>query len=178
KARLSALDKRIAQHAFQELVRIIRAVAADMPNCAETPGFVPGHMLIRLGNSQREDALENELPPSDIPTLSTESIPLTAVLTPVAEPATLPDRSTGLVVFGVFQIILGLMAALMVPFAALGAFMSRLAPGGGTMRPGQFVSGTAVYAFAAAVLLCLGIGSVQMRRWAHALTLGLSWYWL
>jgi hypothetical protein len=153
-------------------------VAADMPNCAETPGSVPAHMLIRLGNSQREDALENELPPSDIPTPSTESVPLTAAFTPVAEPPTLPDRSTALVVFGVFQIILGLMAALMVPFTALGAFMSRLAPGGGTMRPGQFVSGTAVYAFAAAALLCLGIGSAQVRRWAHALTLVLSWYWL
>lgn len=135
-------------------------------------------MLLRLGHSQWEDSLENELPPSDLSAPSTESAPPAAVVTPVAEPATLPDRSTGLVIFGVLQIILGLMAALMVPFAALGAFMSRLAPGGGTMRPGQFVSGIALYAFAAAVLLCLGIGSVQMKRWAHALTLVLSWYWL
>jgi hypothetical protein len=77
----------------------------------------------------------------------------------------------------VFQIILGLLAALMVPLVALGAFVSRLAPGG-TMRPGQFLSGVVTYAFIAAALLALGIGSVQMKRWARALTLVTSWYWL
>lgn len=40
------------------------------------------------------------------------------------------------------------------------------------------MSGIASYAFMAAVLLTLGIGSVQMRRWARALTLVISWYWL
>ena len=90
---------------------------------------------------------------------------------------TYKDRGTLLVVFGVFQIILGLLAALMVPFVALSAFMSRLAPGG-AMRPGQFISAVATYAFAAAALLALGIGSVQMKRWARALTLVTSWYWL
>jgi len=87
------------------------------------------------------------------------------------------DRGTGLVVFGVFQIILGLLAALMVPLVALGAFMSRLAPGG-SMRPGQFISGVASYACIAAGLITLGIGSVQMKRWGRALTLVISWYWL
>jgi hypothetical protein len=82
-----------------------------------------------------------------------------------------------LVIFGVFQIILGLLAALMVPLVALGAIMSRLAPGG-AMRPGQFISGVASYAFVAAALIGLGIGSVQMKRWARALTLVTSWYWL
>jgi len=87
------------------------------------------------------------------------------------------DRGTGLVVFGVFQIILGLLAALMVPFVALSALVSRLAPGG-AMRPGQIVSGVLTYALAAAALLGLGTGSVQMKRWARALTLVTSWYWL
>jgi len=87
------------------------------------------------------------------------------------------DRSTGLVVFGVFQIILGLLAALMIPMVGLGAFVSRLAPGGG-MRPGQIVSALATYGFIAGVLVALGIGSIQTRRWARALTLIISWYWL
>jgi MFS family permease len=87
------------------------------------------------------------------------------------------DRSTGLVIFGVMQIILGLLAALMVPFAALGALMSNLAPGM-AMRPGRYISGIASYAFISAVLLALGIGSVQTKRWARALTLVLSWYGL
>jgi hypothetical protein len=80
-------------------------------------------------------------------------------------------------VFGIFQIILGLLAALMVPLVALGSFMSRLAPGG-SMRITQFISGVATYSFIAAALLGLGIGSVQMKRWARALTLVTSWYWL
>jgi MFS family permease len=88
-----------------------------------------------------------------------------------------PDRSTGLVIFGVFQIILGLLAALMIPMVGLGAIVSRLAPGGG-MRAGQFASALATYGFIAGVLIILGIGSVQTRRWAHALTLIISWYWL
>lgn len=87
------------------------------------------------------------------------------------------DRSTGLVVFGVGQIILGLLTALMIPLVALGAVMSRLGPGG-SMRPGQLLSATATYGFLAAVLVTLGIGSVQYRRWARALTLITSWYWL
>lgn len=95
----------------------------------------------------------------------------------VQSPTLDPDRSTGLVIFGVFQIILGLLAALMIPMVVLGAFVSRLAPGGG-MRPGQFVSALGTYGFIAGVLIVLGIGSVQTRRWAHALTLITSWYWL
>lgn len=95
----------------------------------------------------------------------------------VAEKPAYRDRGTGLVIFGVAQIILGLLAALMIPFIALGAFMSRMAPGG-TMRVGQLVSGVATYAFMAAVLIALGVGSVQMKRWARAVTLVLSCYWL
>jgi len=137
--------------------------------------------------------VENELPPDPDATLdqvavqpadaapshAPEVVPLaTAAPTAVIpEVPVYPDRGTGLVVFGVAQIIMGLLAALMVPLAMLGAFMSRLAPGGG-MRPGQYVSGIASYAFISIAFLGLGIGSVQMKRWAHALTLVTSWYWL
>ena len=128
--------------------------------------------------------METALPPDS----GLSSSPATEP-TPAATPPPLPDvpvydapvykdRGTGLVVFGVFQIILGLLAALMVPFAVLGAFMSRLAPGGGAMRPGQLISGVATYAFASAALIGLGVGSVQMKRWGRALTLVTSWYWL
>jgi len=108
--------------------------------------------------------------------LSTAAPTAVQVLMPPEAPG-FRDRGTGLIVFGVGQIILGLLAALMIPFVALGAFMSRMAPGG-SMRPGQFISGVATYAFMAAVLIALGIGSVQMKRWARAITLVLSWYWL
>ena len=133
--------------------------------------------------------METELPPDPgpAPEAPRESPSVPAVIvSPVVAVAAAPlppqvptyrDRGTGLVIFGVAQIILGLLAALMVPLVALGAFMSRLSPGG-TMRPGQFLSGVATYAFMAAALLGLGIGSVQMKRWARALTLVTSWYWL
>jgi hypothetical protein len=105
------------------------------------------------------------------------SVALSAGTPPTAVVSPYRDRSTGLQVFGVFQIILGLLAGLMVPLVALGAFMSRLAPGA-TTRPGQYISGVLTYAFLAAGLIVLGIGSIQMKRWAHALTLVISWYWL
>jgi hypothetical protein len=111
------------------------------------------------------------LPPIDLP------LTPTVVAPPIPVAPTYRDRSAGLMIFGVFQIILGLMSALMVPFAALGMFMSRLAPGGG-MRPGQFVSGVSIYAFIAVAFVCLGIGSIQTKRWARALTLVISVYWL
>jgi len=101
----------------------------------------------------------------------------TVMAAPMLEGPAYRDRGTGLVIFGVFQIILGLLTALMIPLVALGAFMSRLAPGG-SMRPGQFISGVATYAFLAAALVTLGIGSVRMKRWGRALTLVTSWYWL
>lgn len=133
--------------------------------------------------------METELPPDRGPNLRNASdslrepaAPVPAVVPGVVDPL-IPevpgyhDRGTGLVIFGVLQIILGLLAALMVPFIALGAFMSRLAPGG-AVRPGQFISGVVTYGLAASGLVGLGIGSVQMRRWARALTLVAAWYWL
>ena len=95
----------------------------------------------------------------------------------VPSPPAHADRSTGLVIFGVLQIILGLMAALMVPLIALGAFMSRLAPGG-AMHPRQFLSATATYAFLAVTFVWLGVGSMRTKRWARSLTLVVSWYWM
>ena len=128
--------------------------------------------------------MEVELPPEPEPTPEpvlepAELVPpvVVAASPPIPEAPPYRDRGTGLQVFGVFQIILGLLAALMVPLVALGAFVSRLAPGG-TMRPAQFLSGVASYAFIAAALVALGIGSVQMKRWARALTLVTSVYWL
>ena len=133
------------------------------------PGPGPEAAPERLAETPR--ASLPEPPPIVSPVVAIATAPLPP------EVPTYRDRGTGLVIFGVAQIILGLLAALMVPMVALGAFMSRLAPGG-SMRPGQFLSGVATYGFIAAALLGLGIGSVQMKRWARALTLVTSWYWL
>jgi hypothetical protein len=127
--------------------------------------------------------------------LSTPSVPASPAIHPgpeiqiasslqtIAPPASVlgtpqyRDRSTGLTIFGILQIILGLLVALMIPLVALGALLARHTAGA-TLRPAQYMSGMASYAFMAAVLLVLGIGSVQMKRWARALTLVISWYWL
>jgi hypothetical protein len=130
-----------------------------------------------MSRSFSEVSVETELPPDPGPDFGIKSEPVPQQTAPVTEVPAHRDRGTGLVVFGVFQIILGLLAALMVPLVALGAFMSRLAPGG-SMRPGQFLSGVASYAFIAVALVALGIGSLQMKRWARALTLVISCYWL
>lgn len=126
--------------------------------------------------------MDNDVPlysdqvPEQAPVAASAATQVTSVAAAPAPPQ-FPDRSTGLIAFGVFQIILGLLAGLMIPFAALGMFLARLAPGGST-RPGQFISGMSTYAFLAVLLLALGIGSVQFKRWARALTLVISWYWM
>ncbi|HEY6371637.1 MAG TPA: hypothetical protein VIX37_13745 [Candidatus Sulfotelmatobacter sp.] len=139
------------------------------PELPPDPGAAPQAAPEHLPVPPREPLPEPATIVSPAVTLSAAPLP--------PEVPTYTDRGTGLVVFGVAQIILGLLAALMVPLVALGAFMSRLGPGG-TIRPGQFLSSVATYAFMAAALLGLGIGSVQMKRWARALTLVTSWYWL
>jgi hypothetical protein len=124
--------------------------------------------------------VESDLTPQPAPV--SEPTPASAALasavsSPQSNPPTYPDRSTGLVIFGVLQIIFGLMAALMVPLIALVAFVSRLAPGG-SMHPRQLLSATATYVFVAVTFVWLGIGSVRIKRWARALTLVVSWYWM
>jgi hypothetical protein len=127
-----------------------------------------------------EASVEIELTPEPAPTSQPTPVPAEVVpvaLSPVPSPPTNPDRSTGLLIFGVVQIILGLMTAMMVPLIALGAFVSRLAPGG-AMRPGQYVSASATYLLLAGALVWLGIGSMRTKRWARSLTLVISWYWM
>ena len=95
-----------------------------------------------------------------------------ANLAPVAP--VFPDRSTGLTVFGILEIALGALCALMIPFMLLGAAMSRKIAGGG-MPAGSYVASICMYSFGAALLVALGVGSIQARRWARALNLILSW---
>ena len=85
-----------------------------------------------------------------------------------------PDRSTGLMIFGILQIALGGLCALMIPFMLLGAVLSRKIVGT-TLPAGSYVASICTYAFIAATLVTLGVGSIQARRWARALNLILSW---
>lgn len=94
----------------------------------------------------------------------------------IGEPAPLvdfKDRSTGLLAFGVLEIILGLISGLLVPFTAVTTLMSPQ-----PMPAWAIVPGLAMYGLAAVVGIWLGIGSIQARRWARALVLALAWPWL
>ena len=127
--------------------------------------------------------MESELPPDPASTPVPAATP-PATAAPVAAPVPVvqapptapayPDRSTGLMIFGILEIALGGLSALMIPFMLLGAAMSRKIAGAG-MPAGSYVASICTYSFAAAALVTLGIGSIQARRWARALNLILSW---
>jgi hypothetical protein len=87
------------------------------------------------------------------------------------------DRRSGLMAFGIVQIIFGLLAALGVPFILLAAVFSGRS-GGGRMPAGGYALVLASYTLAAIILITLGVGSIQARRWARAFTLITSWMWL
>lgn len=90
------------------------------------------------------------------------------------------DRKTGLVVFGILEIIFGAFCALMAPliiFSTLAAtaFNKNAAQ---PMSPGVMVPGILCYVLLAVWFIWLGIGSLKARRWARALWLVASSVWL
>jgi len=98
---------------------------------------------------------------------------------PLAE-STMPipykDRYAGLVVFGIFTILLGCLAALFVPLMLVGRMA---APAGSAQPPlSSILPAMIVYGILAVALVWLGIGSIMARRWARALLLIFSWSWL
>jgi len=87
------------------------------------------------------------------------------------------DRRTGLMVFGILEILLGGLAALMIPLMILGQVMAAQV----THEPTplrQIIPGVVLYGIIAAVLIELGIGSCKTRRWSRALSLIVAWSWL
>jgi hypothetical protein len=87
------------------------------------------------------------------------------------------DRRTGLIIFGILEILLGGLAALMILLMIFAQVMAAKA----TQEPTplrQMIPGLVFYAIVAVVLIALGIGSCQTRRWARALSLLVAWSWL
>lgn len=82
------------------------------------------------------------------------------------------DRSTGLVVFGVAEILMGVVCAALIPLTLVGAALSP------TVETGIVIPSLLLYAAGAAVFVTLGVGSIRARRWAQALSLSLGWIWL
>jgi hypothetical protein len=90
------------------------------------------------------------------------------------------DRKTGLVVFGILQIIFGGFCALMVPVMIFGMIASAFLDNSAAapMRPTMMIPGLLLYVLVGVWFICMGIGSIQARRWARALVLVTSWIWL
>jgi hypothetical protein len=79
--------------------------------------------------------------------------------------------------FGIVQIIVGGLVSLGIPLMLLGALMSRKM-GAGSAPIRGYVVPIVSYGLIAVLMITLGIGSIGAKRWAHALSLILSWAWL
>jgi MFS family permease len=90
------------------------------------------------------------------------------------------DKKTGLVVFGVLQILLGAFCALAISMMILGMLVSVLVDeaSAAPMNPITMIPAILIYALLAAWFISVGIGSLKARRWARALILISSWFWL
>ena len=95
------------------------------------------------------------------------------------DPEDFKDRSAGLVVFGIIEILIGLFCALLIPLVLA---VSLAAPSALALEvetdPRTLVPSLAVYSLAAVAFIWLGIGSIRARRWAAAVMLSLAWLWL
>ena len=87
------------------------------------------------------------------------------------------DRRTGLVVFGILEILMGVLCVLMAGFVILGqAMIARTS--GAAMDTQTLIPAILSYVALATTFVWLGIGSIKCRRWARALILILAWCWL
>jgi hypothetical protein len=82
------------------------------------------------------------------------------------------DRSTGLVIFGIAEIVIGIFFALAIPLMLFARMAAHRGPDAPQAPP--IVSALMVYAESALALIWLGIGSILARRWARAILLSLS----
>ena len=90
------------------------------------------------------------------------------------------DRSTGLLVFGILEIVFGGLCALAALFmllamAAAAAFDAGDSP---PMFTGTMIPILLFYVVLSAWFITMGIGSIKARRWARALLVVSSWLWL
>jgi hypothetical protein len=83
------------------------------------------------------------------------------------------NRQTGLIIFGIFEILLGLLSACLIPLMMFSRAMA-IRQGHAAAATPPIAPGIVVYGLASVSLIWLGIGSILARRWARALLLCLS----
>ncbi|MFZ2641587.1 MAG: hypothetical protein WA117_11360 [Verrucomicrobiia bacterium] len=94
---------------------------------------------------------------------------------PPSQPA-FSDQRTGLIIFGVLEILIGCFCVLMVALMFVGLSLGKVT--GASSDSDTIIFGALMYAAIAIMFVWLGIGSIMCRRWARALLLILSWGWL
>lgn len=85
------------------------------------------------------------------------------------------DRSTGLTVFGILTVLMGVFWVLMVALMIVGQTISAQRADMPPPSRQMLIPVMIMYGSLAIVLVWLGIGSIKARRWARAILLILSW---
>jgi hypothetical protein len=94
-------------------------------------------------------------------------------------PAEHHDRSLGLVLFGIVEILIGAACALLIPLVVVSVVVtSALGGPGASPDMAGTVPTLILYAVLAVMFIWIGVGSIRARRWARALMLVVSWLWL
>ncbi|HWS70473.1 MAG TPA: hypothetical protein VN605_00085 [Thermoanaerobaculia bacterium] len=102
---------------------------------------------------------------------------MTEVITAPASASAPSDRSAGLIFFGVLQLGVGAICAMIA--LAVAAAMSTTPPVAGAMPSNVALAPTlVVYGVAAFYFASVGIGSIRRRRWACALSAAVGALWL
>jgi hypothetical protein len=98
---------------------------------------------------------------------------------PIVPPPVFQDRKPLLIVFGILQIFLGAICALMAPLTLVGLLITKYVPANVAppTRARMTAAGLLFYVLAAVWFIWLGIGSIKARRWARALILVSAWLW-
>jgi len=97
--------------------------------------------------------------------------------TPPPPPSSYRDRRTGLILFGVLEILLGVLCLLMAGLVVFSQMMLTRVTGVPVSMQ-MMIPGVLFYVGLAGVFVWLGVGSIQCRRWARALLLIFAWVWL
>ena len=91
----------------------------------------------------------------------------------------LKDRKTGLILFGILEIAIGSLFALMLPFVALMTMLSgEFSPVAGSTNLRLVIPSLTFYIVIAVTFVSLGNGSCHCKRWARTLSLMVGWIWL
>jgi hypothetical protein len=90
------------------------------------------------------------------------------------------DRKTGLVVFGILEVGLGVLYAFLSLLVIFSTIISAIPnkSSAAPMSAGMTIPGVLLYGLLAVWFIWMGIGSIKARRWARALLLVSSWIWL